>query len=149
MIRLSGKKGFTLIELLLTFAILAFCLCGILLTYINMFILSDLARDLTTVTNLVQEKMEETKKNDFDSLVNFSLGFDENLIFEGQDGYDSAKKKGTVVGEVTVLGYSDLKKLKVYACFKTRAANKLSRVIGNDMNSCTSSPLEVVNLIAR
>jgi len=114
-----------------------------------MFILSDLARDLTTVTNLVQLKMEEVKKNNFESITAFRLAFDENLLFEDQLGYDSAKKKGIVVGEVNVLGYDDLKKIKIYACFKSRAASKLSRIVGNDINNCTSSPVEVVNLIAK
>lgn len=142
------KKGFTLIELLLTFAILAFCLCGILLTYINMFILSDLARDLTIVNNLVQLKMEEVKNGYYGPSP---LAFDENLIFDGQAGYNSAKKKGTIIRETVANfgGYTNLEKVKIYVCFKTRAASSLSRIIGNDINNCTSSPVEVVNLIAK
>lgn len=144
------RKGFTLIELLLTFAILAFCICSILLTYINMFILADLSRDLTLATNSVQAKMEEIKKTAFDNLLTFNgTKFD-------IDGFAGADAKGVI--EVTDTAYADLKRVRIIACFKSRG-----RVIGEDKNlngildagedsngnGRFDSPLELVALIAK
>ena len=58
-------RGFTLVELLVAVGILAFFLCGILLTYIQMSLMSDLARDHTLANNAVQAKMEEIKNTPF------------------------------------------------------------------------------------
>lgn len=145
-------------ELLLTFSLLAFCLCGILLTYINMFLLADLSRDLTQTTNLIQAKMEQIKKTDFDAIASFALAFDANLRFENETGYDSNLKKGIVTAEVTTMSYSDLKRVRIVSSFKSRG-----RVIGEDknldgdldidedtliINNRLDSPVEAVTLIA-
>ncbi len=145
--------GFTLIELLITLTILAICLCGILLTYINMFILSDLARDLTLTTNAVQAKMEEIKKTSFDNLLSF-----DHQPFDIVD-FTSSNAKGVVY--VTDTGYTDLKRVHIEVSFKSR-----NRVIGGDKNldgiadtgegvinvngvDELTSPVELVTLIAK
>lgn len=146
----SSNKGFTLIELLLAFAILAFCLCGILLTYINMFLLSDLSRDLTLTTNAVQAKTEEIKKTPFDNLLSLN-GTTFNL-----NPFPASDAKGFI--EVTDTTYSDLKRVRVIAAFKSRL-----RLIGEDKNlngvldpgedtdnnGALYWPIEVVTFIAR
>jgi prepilin-type N-terminal cleavage/methylation domain-containing protein len=148
--RLSDK-GFTLIELLLTFSILAFCLCGILFTYIQMFILVDLSRDLTLATNAVQAKMEDIKKTSFDSLLPL------NATTFDISGFASSDAEGRV--EVVSTAYSDLMRVRIVASFRSR-----NRVIGEDANldgdldtgedmfitnSRLDSPVELVTLIAR
>ena len=143
--------GFTLIELLLAFSILVFCLCGLLLTYIQMFVLTDLSRDLTLATNAVQAKMEEIKKANFDSLLSLN-GTTFDLA-----GFSSSDAKGRV--EVVSTAYSDLMRVRIAASFRSR-----NRVIGEDANldgdldtgedtfisnSRLDSPMELVTLIAR
>lgn len=138
-------------EVLLAGAILAFCLCGLLLTYINMFILSDLARDLTLATNAVQAKMEELKKTGYDGLLAFN-----NQNFD-ISGFASSDAKGLI--EVTNnLGYADLTRVRIISSLKSRG-----RLIGEDQNlngaldpgedangnGRLDSPIEIVTLIAR
>jgi len=142
--------GFTLIELLLTVTMLAFCLCGILMTYINMFFLSDLSRDITLATNAVQAKMEEIKKTAFDNLsvlngTTFDLA-----------GFSGSTAKGLV--EVTNTGYSDLKRARVSASFKSRFQTvgedrNFNGVLNSgedaDANGRIDSPVELVTLITK
>lgn len=140
----SSDKAFTLIELLLAFSILVFCLCGILLTYIQMFLFIDLSRDMTCATNAVQAKIEEIKKTSFDSLTIGVTSF--NLT---DYGYPAPQPPETTIPKGTMevsssTSYSDLKKVRIVACFKSRG-----RIIGNSIDNCTSSPMEVVTLIAR
>jgi len=147
------RRALTLIELLLTVSILAFCLCSIMLTYINMFILTDLSRDLTVATNALQAKMEEIKKTNFDSLASLN-----GTTFD-ISGFDSSNAKGVVY--VTDTGYTDLKRVHIEVSFKSR-----NRVIGGDRNlngvantgedfinvngvNELISPVELVTLIAR
>jgi len=126
---LKSVTGFTLIELLLTFSILAFCLCGLLLTYINMFLLADLARDLTQATNLVQAKMEEIKQTDFAALAGFTLDYDENSFFQDEAQYNAGLKKGVIIATLTNTAYDDLRQARIITCFNSRG-----RVIGEDKN---------------
>lgn len=140
-------------EVLLAAAILAFCLCGLLLTYANLLILADLSRDFTLATNAVQEKMEEVKKTDFSILNAGGSAF--NLTDYGFPYPDS---KGNIT--ISNTGYGDLRSVRIVASFKSRG-----RVIGEDKNlngqldaaagedannnSRLDSPVEVVTLIAR
>ncbi|TAN61786.1 prepilin-type N-terminal cleavage/methylation domain-containing protein [bacterium] len=144
-------SGFTLAEVLLAVSILAFGLCGILVTYISMHIFSDLSRDFTAVSSALQAKAEEIKRTTFSALsglngTTFDLG-----------GFGAANAKGII--EVTdIEGYTDLKRVRIIACFKSRA-----RVIGEDANLNGSldigedannngrmdSPAEIITLIAK
>lgn len=146
-----SNKGFTLVEVLVAVAILAFCLCGLLVTYINMFFLSDLTRDSTLATNAIQAKLEEIKNTNFENLSSFNgTTFDVN-------GFASSDAKGAVW--VLDTAYSDLKRVRIVVCFKSRG-----RVIGEDKNldgdldtgedtlisnSRLDSPAETVTLIAK
>ncbi len=157
---LSHLTGFTLIELLLTINILAFCLCGVLLTYINMFILSDLSRDITLATNSLQAKMEEIKKTNFDNLSSLN-GTTFNIA-----GFASSDAKGRIeVYNVTLrpTPTETLKRVRIVVCFKSRG-----RIIGEDKNlngildsgedknmpgedgyNRLDSPMELLTLIAK
>jgi len=156
------REGFTLIEVILAFGILAICLCGILLTYINMFILSDLSRDLTLATNAVQAKMEEIKKTNFDNLFtvcpatppanSFCDGDTFNLVGVAQGIGKIEICDNTTCPTQT--GYGDLKRVRIWACFQSR-----DRVIGGDKNldgdfsdtgeDASLVPVEMVTLIAK
>jgi len=144
-------RGFTLVEILVTAAILAFSLCGLLASYTNMFLLADLVQGFTLTTNTIQAKMEEIKKTNFDSLLSlnkatFDLG-----------GFASSDGKGVI--EVTNTAYSDLRRVRIIACFRIHG-----RIIGEDKNldgnlsqgedtlisnGRLDSPLELITLIAR
>jgi len=43
-----------------------------------------------------------------------------------------------------VSGYTNLKTVRVVACFRSR-----NRLIGNDLNNCQTSPVEVDTLVAQ
>ena len=134
--RLSNKKGFTLIEVLFAATILVSCLVGLLATYLNMYILSELMQDMTLANAAVQARMETVKRSSFDNLYVFN-----NTVADIQ-GLPSANGKTRV--EVVDTGYSDLKRVRIIACFKSRV-----RTIGNSITNCTSSPVELVTLISR
>lgn len=139
-----------MIELLLTVTMLSFCLCGILITYINMFFLSDLSRDITLATNAVQAKMEEMKKTNFDNLAAFN-----GTTFD-LDGFSGSTAKALI--EVTNTGYSDLKIVRISASFKSRFQTVgedenfngvLNSGEDDDANGRLDSPVELVTLIAK
>lgn len=143
-------KGFTLIEVLLAMIVLVVCLTSILLTYVQMFILSDLSRDSTLSINAVQAEMEEVKKTDFDNLLALN-----GTTFD-ITGFASSDAKGIV--QVTDIVYADLKIVRLVVCFKSR-----NRIIGEDTNlngvlnvgedsngnGRLDSPVELVTLISR
>ncbi len=148
---MKRNSGFTMIEVLFTVGILAFCLCGLLVTYINMFVFSDLSRSFSLATNAVQAKIEEIKIASFDELDSYD-GVDFDL-----DGFFSGSSKGVI--EVSDMEYSDdLKRIRIIACFKSH-----NRVIGEDLNLNGSldaeedvngngrldSPVELVTLAVR
>ncbi len=134
--RLLNKKnrGFSLVEVLVTFAILALCLTGLLATYVSLFYMSDLSRNTSLAVNAVQAKMEEIKNAGFDAITAYNGSFDIT-------GFASADARGVVsAADVS----SDLRRVRIVACFKSRGLT-----IGNDINNCTSSPVEAVTLIVR
>ncbi len=151
----SSVRGFTLVEVMIAAAILAFCICGLLATYVNMFFLTDLSRDFTLATNAVQAKMEEIKKKDFSQITNSLTGpFDLTSY-----GFPSSKSKGRVVVDENFDGYpGELTRVRIVACFDSRG-----RVIGEDKNlnglldpgedsnnnGVLDSPVELVTLIAK
>ncbi len=147
----KSRRGFTLIELLVTVGILAFGLCGLLMTYINMLVLSDMARDFTMATSVLQDKMEEIKKVAFADLSALDA-----TTFD-VDGFAAGEAKGRI--EVSDTGYADLERVRLVICFKTRR-----RVIGEDRNfngaldtgedtlisnTRLDSPAELITLIAK
>lgn len=156
---LRARTGFTLVEVLLAASILVFCLCGLLLTYANMFILTDLSRDFTLANNAIQAKIEEIKKTNFDSL---SLG--ESSFNLTDYGFPPSSQPGEITskGNITIssTNYSDLKRVRIIACFKSRGRiigedsnlnGQLDTAAGEDTNGNDrlDSPVEVVTLIAK
>lgn len=146
---MKNKKGFTLLEVLVAAAVLSFSLCGILLTYLNMFVAADFMRDLTSAANSVQAQMEQMRQVAFDNLSAFN-----GNTFD-VDGFTVAAK-GRI--EVSPAGYSDLRRVRVVVCFTSRG-----RIIGEDLNlngvlnagedingnGELDSPVELITFIAR
>jgi len=134
------SRGFTLPELLLASAILVFVLTGMLMLFITCIILNETNRSVTLAYNAIQDKMEEIKttaSGDFGSLdalsgTNFDL-----------EGFSSARGQGriTVSNEG---GSSTFKRITIRACFMSRR-----RLIGDDIDNCQSSPVELTTLIVR
>lgn len=167
------KSGFTLIEVLFTFGILAFCVCGVLLTYIQMFMLADLSRDTTLATNAAQAKMEEIKKTVLTGLDSShcdgcscpSPGFRDGCIFD-ITGFTGTNAKGKIeISDITLRtpATETLKRVRIVVSFTSRG-----RVFGEDRNlngildigedrdapgqpgyGRLDSPLELITLIAR
>jgi prepilin-type N-terminal cleavage/methylation domain-containing protein len=67
--RKLSHKGFSLIELMVAAAILSLAIFGIFQAYSTGFLGMFDSRDRTVATNYVQEKMEELKNADFDTVV--------------------------------------------------------------------------------
>lgn len=147
----SDRRGFTLAEALLSFAILAFALTGILLTYANLFFLTDLCRDLTLANNALQAQMEQLKAVKFDSLMSFN-----QTAFNIQ-GFTNTDARGLIQVENTA--YPDVMLVRLVISFRSR-----TRIIGEDRNfngildsgedtlianNRLDSPVELVTLISR
>jgi len=91
--RSNLNNGFSLIELMVAVAILALAIFGIFHAYSAGFMGMVDARDRTVATNYVQEKMEELKNADFDTVVDESsspivgdIKFSRNVNVEYIDG---------------------------------------------------------------
>jgi prepilin-type N-terminal cleavage/methylation domain-containing protein len=130
MVRILKKKGMTLVEVLVAATILAFCLTGLLLTYINLFVLTDLARDLTYATNALQAKMEAIKNIAFANLTALN---NTNFNVTANNSSDIIGKGVIYVSEVidpyTNTTYTDLRNMRTVISFKSR-----TRIIGEDQN---------------
>ncbi|MEW6170402.1 MAG: prepilin-type N-terminal cleavage/methylation domain-containing protein [Candidatus Omnitrophota bacterium] len=149
--RQQSLKGFTLIEVMMALAILAFCLTGMLLTYIGLLALSETSRNLSLAVNVAQTKVEELRNQPFDSLVNFN-----GTTFD-VPGFAAGSAKGRI--EVTDTDYADLKQVRIVSCWRQRGG----RLIGEDVNlngvlndgedqngnNILDSPSEVISFIAR
>jgi prepilin-type N-terminal cleavage/methylation domain-containing protein len=152
MIRSSNKRlksGFTLIEVLIAITILAFCLCGLLATYVNMFFLTSLLRDSTLATSAVQAKLEEARNISYDCLSTVGCAAcvapcEKCLCDASEFSIDGIADGKGVLAIETVPGYTTLKKIRVVACFRSRG-----RVIGNDIDDCSSSPIEAITFISQ
>ena len=138
--RLLRARGFTLVELLVTVTILAFCLTGIALTYVNLFLLSDLSRDFTSANNALQFRLENLTRYDF-STLNTQAG-----LFNLTDyGFSSANSKGRIDIQENYEGYAGmLTRVRLVACFQIRG-----NLVGNNLTTCDASPVEVVTLRAQ
>ncbi len=91
--RKLSKNGFSLIELMVAAAILSLAIFGIFQAYSTGFLGMFDARDRTVATNYVQEKMEELKNADFDTVADEAssqivgdIKFSRNVNVEYIDG---------------------------------------------------------------
>lgn len=115
-------NSFTLVELMIAVAIFVIALSAILASYANMFILADIARDLSRASNAVRARMEEVKQEEFDSLDSL-----DGTIFN-LDGFAASEARGRI--EVrAVTGINGLREVRIVGCFRSRA-----RIVGEDLN---------------
>lgn len=124
---IKKNAGFTLVEVLVAAAIMAFCLAGLLLSYISMFTLTDFSRDMTVANNALQLRLEQIQKLNYtaaSALNNTSFNLS-SLGFNGTEG------RGVV--EVSATNYTaseaQLNRLRVVIAFRSK-----NRVIGEDQN---------------
>jgi prepilin-type N-terminal cleavage/methylation domain-containing protein len=119
MIRIKKKNqsGLTLVEVLVASAIMAFCLSGLLLTYVNMLTLTDVTRGFTLANNAGQHLMEMVKTNTFDNITNTSLptGTVNDILNTSEFNSSSAWARIEVTTPST-----NLKKIMVMVFFKIR-----------------------------
>ncbi|MDD5019541.1 MAG: prepilin-type N-terminal cleavage/methylation domain-containing protein [Candidatus Omnitrophica bacterium] len=149
-------KGFTLVEVVFALAILAVTLSGLLLTYISMFVLTDMQRDHALASNSLLAKLEEIRAMDFDNIPAAAGPF--NLTDYGFT--DGQLSRGRVDVVTSFSGYpATLTRVRLVASYATR----LNRTVGEDRNfngildsgedvnnnSRLDSSAEVVTLIAR
>lgn len=135
---------------MLAAGILAFGICGVLVTYLTLFVFSDLNRNFTLAASSLQAKMEEIKRTNFTALSALN-GTTFNL-----NGFSSSDAKGRI--EISDTVYTDLKRVRLIICLRSR-----SRVIGEDANlngvlnsgedsngnGRLDSPLELIGLVVR
>ncbi|QAT17375.1 protein containing Prepilin-type cleavage/methylation [Candidatus Velamenicoccus archaeovorus] len=148
--------GFTLIEVVLALAILAVTLSGLLLTYVSMFVLTDMQRDHALASNSLLARLEEIRAMDFDSIPAAAGPF--NLTDYGFPANRSSR--GRVEVTTSFSGYpATLTKVRLVASYATR----LNRTVGEDRNfngaldvgedvnnnSRLDSSAEVVSLVAK
>ncbi len=145
-------RGFTLIEVLLAVSILAFVLCGLLSTYISLFYLGDISRQIILVTNAMQARFEEAKNTSFDALP--ALNGTTFTI----PGFANNNARGQIQVNNTV--FADLREVRIVVSFRSKGA---TRIIGEDTNlngvldsgedgnnnGRLDSPMEIITLIAR
>jgi len=157
-IRSSFKKGkdinaFSFIELMFSSVILLIILTGLMYTYIACFELNEFSRNLTLANNALQAELESIRETPFDSLT----GLDGNIF--SLNGFAVDEAIGVV--DVYDYAYSDLKGIRLVACWRQKA----NRVIGEDINldgvlqpeedvagdgdGILDSPAEIITLISR
>jgi hypothetical protein len=133
-------------EFLVAAGILAFVLCGLLLLFVNCVLINELNRNFTLCYNAIQAKMEEIKNTGFDNLFTSYAGSCPAGAFCNGDTFNiEGFPAGNSQGVIRITGEnSTLKRIRITACFKSR-----NRLIGNSLTGCSSSPAELVTLIAR
>ncbi|MDP8229618.1 MAG: prepilin-type N-terminal cleavage/methylation domain-containing protein, partial [Candidatus Gorgyraea atricola] len=68
LIKLRQKSGFTLLELVMAVAILVVAITGILAIFAKFIALNEDARSLTIALTSCQDKMEEIRNSNFDTV---------------------------------------------------------------------------------
>jgi prepilin-type N-terminal cleavage/methylation domain-containing protein len=119
------RRGLTLVEVMVAAGIMASCLAGLLMTYMNLFTLTDFTRDYTLATNAMQARMEEIKRVSFANLSALD-GAAFNIT-----GFSAGNATG--VSQVTIppsgTTYTDLAQVRLVVTFKSKG-----RIIGEDRN---------------
>jgi prepilin-type N-terminal cleavage/methylation domain-containing protein len=156
--KLKKRSGFTLVEVMVAVAIMAFCLTGLLLTFLQLLTLTDLSRDFTNAASGMQATVEAIRTGGFDCIYtserpgvgpyctgcSYTQCFYHNDTFEVA-GFDNSGSTRTGMGvveisDVTVNGttYSDVLKVRTVFSFYSRgfwdsdAGTSTGRLIGED-----------------
>jgi prepilin-type N-terminal cleavage/methylation domain-containing protein len=144
----KNKSGLTLIEVLAATAILAYCLTGMLLTYINMVTLTDVSRAFTLANNAGQHIMEVLTSNTFDNITNSTLSSTaiDEILTNSEFNPENAWARIQVFDDPALLG--SLKKIRVMVFFRLR-----NRAMWQDTDQDhipdldEVSPVEIVNYV--
>jgi prepilin-type N-terminal cleavage/methylation domain-containing protein len=141
----GNKSGMTLIEVLVASGILAVCLSGLLLAYINLITLTDVTRSFTLANNAAQHIMELIKTKPFAAITNDPLTNAELEAILTNSEFDTT----SAWARVTVVDTSAfLKKVTVMVFFRLRR-----RAMWQDTDEDLIpdldeySPVEIVNYI--
>ena len=140
----KSLKNFTILEEVFGISILLIVLLIIISLYVKIELLTNLMGDFTKVIASVEKKMEEIKIEDFSNITNQTFdieGFSSNdakgrVIVSGSSYYSTSYYSNS--------DYSNLTTVKIVACFKSRG-----RLIGDSIDNCSSSPIELVTQIAK
>ena len=132
------KKGFTLPELLIAIAVLAITTGGILSLFISCILLNETNRNTMLAYTAIQSKMEEIKNQPFDNIATY-----DGQVFD-LSGFPAEAGKGRVSVTTIPSTQNNRLSIKIDACFKIR-----NRQIGDDINNCQYSPVELMTEISR
>jgi len=131
---IKSRRGLTLSELMIAALILVFALVGLLTLFITCLFLNENSRHLTLAYSDMETRLEEISNENYLNLDAFN-----GEVFD-LNGFTA----GTGRGRITVSDeMSGLKRIDIKACFMNR-----NRLIGDDINACLSSPVELITLIA-
>jgi prepilin-type N-terminal cleavage/methylation domain-containing protein len=121
---MKTRPGFTLIEVLFSAGIMAVVLCGLLASYAQTFMLTDLTREISLATNGIRDKLELIKSENYIQLSQRALQPAELFSLAGFAPSDSC---GFIA--VTDLG-GGLVRIRIVASFRSKS----QRIIGEDRN---------------
>ena len=115
----NSRHGFTLIEILFTIGILAFTICGLLVSYTSAMVLTATSKNVNIATNAAAGLLEQMRTDSFSRIVNDydGLVFSVNAI---------PSSTGVVVVDNT---NPELLQVTISVCWRQG-----NRVIGEDTN---------------
>jgi len=143
--RKKKDSGMTLVEVLVAAAIMAFCLSGLLLAYVNLLSLTDATRAFTLANNAGQELMERIKSNTLENVTNSTLSNATiNQILTNSEFNETTAWARIEVNEVS----STLKKVAVSVFFKAHGRAMWPDTDHDGVPDAGEySPVELVNYV--
>lgn len=167
------KSGFTLLELMIGAAVLIVALVGLIAAYTGCFTVNETSRSLTFAINGAQEKLEEMRNHNFDTIVGaYSPGGSEGNTFTINPANWLATENQNAVIYIlnpqtnAILNTSpaanpglDLYKIIITVCWRQKGG----RIFGEDSdldgvidsgedtneNNILDSPVQLVTLLAK